>query len=536
MANSYVVNNISLSLDDNVESAFRIAKNKLKKINALTADAEFSVFRRSIDARKKNDIKFVYSVLATGNFGKIPETLQKREGIALLCDATPEVCIGEKPLSCRPLVVGTGPAGMFAALLLAENGYRPIVIERGGDVADRVKKTEEFINERKLDTETNIQFGAGGAGTFSDGKLVTRINDPASSYVLRRLVEFGAPKEILSIAKPHIGTDYLRKVVENVLLKITECGGDIHYHTRLDSIKRMSDGMLEATTNKGSFACSLVVLATGHSARDTYNSLIDSGLAIEPKPFSVGVRVEHLQKDIDRALYGDFCNHPALPRGEYALSADTDKRGVYTFCMCPGGQVVAATSEEGGVVVNGMSYHARDGRNANSAVVVSIFREDYGNTPKGAIEFQRRIERAAFVAGGNNYNAPICTVGDFLNDRFGSEPKSVLPTYMDGKGCTISKVGDFLPGFVCDSLKSGLLSFDKKVKGFAFEEAILSGAETRTSAPVRILRNESRCAIGTDNIYPCGEGAGYAGGITSAALDGMRTALEIIKVYKPFDR
>ena len=203
--------------------------------------------------------------------------------------------------------------------------------------------------------------------------------------------------------------------------------------------------------------------------------------------------------------------------------------------MCPGGQVVAATSEECGVVVNGMSYHARDGRNANSAVVVSIFREDYGNTPKGAIEFQRRIERAAFATGGNNYNAPICTVGDFLNDRFGSEPKSVMPTYMDGKGCTLSKVSDFLPGFVCDSLKSGLLSFDKKVKGFASEEAILSGAETRTSAPVRILRNESRCAIGTDNIYPCGEGAGYAGGITSAALDGMRTALEIIKVYKPFD-
>ncbi len=535
MANAYIINNISILLDDDEQSAFRIAKSKLKRINSLPADVKLSVFRRSIDARKKNDIKFVYSILAVGSFGKISEHILKKEGMTLISDPAPEIKLGEKPLSCRPLVVGSGPAGMFASLMLAENGYRPILIERGGDVCERVKKTDEFIKTRKLDAETNIQFGAGGAGTFSDGKLVTRINDPASAYILRRLVEFGAPEEILYLAKPHIGTDYLRRVVDNIMSRITERGGDIYYHTRLDSIKRKKDGTLEAVTNSGSIACSLIVLATGHSARDTYGHLIDAGFAIEPKPFSVGVRVEHLQKDIDYALFGDYAEHPALPRGEYALSADTDTRGVYTFCMCPGGQVVAATSEDGGVVVNGMSHHARDGKNANSAVVVSVFREDYGNTPMGAISFQRSIEQAAFAAGGKNYNAPVCTVGDFLNDRYGSEPKTVLPTYMNGEGCTLARVGDFLPPFACNSLKRGLSAFDKKIKGFASDGAVLTGAETRTSAPVRILRNESRCAIGTDNIYPCGEGAGYAGGITSAALDGMRTALEIMRVYKPWD-
>ena len=505
----------------------------MKKINYLPCDATFSVYRRSIDARKRDDIKFVYSVIVRGDFSVIPEKLQKREHIFELSDSEPCLEIGDKPLSARPLVVGSGPAGMFASLLLAENGYAPILIERGGDVAERVSKTDEFSKTRKLDTETNIQFGAGGAGTFSDGKLVTRINDKMSSYVLRRLVEFGAPDEILYLAKPHIGTDYLRHVVSAIMDRIVALGGEVHYHTRLDGIKRNKDGTVEAMTNKGAIHCQLVVLATGHSARDTYATLIASGYKIEPKPFSVGLRIEHLQSDIDSALYGKYASHPALPSGEYALSADTDTRGVYTFCMCPGGQVVSAASEENTVVVNGMSHHARNGRNANSAVVVSVFREDYGNTPTSAIEFQRKIEAGAFVAGGKNYSAPICTVGDFLNGKLSSEPSRVMPTYMDGKGVCLARIGDFMPEFVCKSLKSGLLAFDKRIKGFASDDAILTGAETRTSAPVRIMRDESRCAIGTDNIYPCGEGAGYAGGITSAAIDGIRTALQIMKTYKP---
>lgn len=534
MAFSYIINNIALSLDDSVESAYQIAKERLKKLKLLPRDVAFSLYRRSIDARKKNDIKFVYSVLVTGDFKPISELVLKKEQISALCDSTPKIVFGDNPLCSRPVVVGSGPAGMFAALLLAENGYAPILIERGGDVEERVRKIDEFSNSRILDIETNIQFGAGGAGTFSDGKLVTRINDNMCSYILRRFVDFGAPEEILYLAKPHIGTDYLRLVVTNIMQTIVRYGGEVHYHTRLDSLKRKSDGTIELNTTQGIINCPLVILATGHSARDTYASLISSGFAIEPKPFSVGVRIEHLQKNIDRALYGEYASHPALPSGEYALSANTDTRGVYTFCMCPGGQVVAAASEENTVVVNGMSHHSRNEKNANSAVVVSVFKEDYGNTPQKAIEFQREIESKAFFAGGKNYCAPLCTVGDFLNDKFGTQPKSVTPTYMNGNGVCLSRLGDFLPPFVCKSLKSGLLAFDKKISGFASEDAILTGAETRTSAPVRVLRGENRCALGTNNVYPCGEGAGYAGGITSAAIDGVRTALEIMKVYKPF--
>ncbi|MBE6695058.1 MAG: hypothetical protein E7587_01245 [Ruminococcaceae bacterium] len=532
---TYILKEIKLSLDKSSEAAISFAKKKIKALNLFSKETEFFIYRRSVDARKKDAIKLVYAVAISGNWTESEEDKLKQNGLSLLSEQKPLIEYGSEELKARPLIVGSGPAGMYAALLLAENGYKPILIERGASVSERAMQIEGFSSSRILDENSNIQFGAGGAGTFSDGKLVTRINDPYSAYVIERFIEFGAPESIRYLAKPHIGTDYLQGIVDKILNKVVALGGEVLYHTCFEGVKKLSDGSLFVKTNKGDISCGPLVLAIGHSARDTYGTLISSGFSLEAKPFSVGVRIEHLRKNIDEAMYGDYASHPALSSAEYSLSADTDKRGVYTFCMCPGGQVVAAASENGGVVVNGMSNHARDGMNSNSAVAVSVFREDYGNTPMKAIEFQRKIERAAFSSGGNNYNAPICTVGDFLNSKFGSEPTAVMPTYMDGKGCTLSKLDDFLPSFVCESLRNGLLSFDKKLKGFASDSAVLTGAETRTSSPIRILRNEARLALGEDLIYPCGEGAGYAGGITSASLDGIHTAQAIMKRYKPYE-
>ena len=532
---TYILKEIKLPLEKSGEAAISFTKKKIKALNLFSKESDFFIYRRSVDARKKDAVKLVYAVAVSGNWTESEEERLSRNGFVLLNDQKPSVVYGSESLKARPLIVGSGPAGMFAALLLAENGYKPILIERGAPVFERARQIEAFSSSRVLDENSNIQFGAGGAGTFSDGKLVTRINDPYSAYVIERFVEFGAPESIRYLAKPHIGTDYLQKIVDRILNKVVALGGEVMYHTRFESVRELSDGTLSVKTSKGDISCGVLVLAIGHSARDTYETLLSSGFSLEAKPFSVGVRIEHLRKNIDEAMYGGYASHPALSSAEYALSADTDKRGVYTFCMCPGGQVVAATSEIGGVVVNGMSNHSRDGLNSNSAVVVSVFRDDYGNTPMKAIEFQRKIERAAFASGGNNYNAPICTVGDFLNYKFGSEPTLVTPTYMNGKGCTLSKLDDFLPSFVCDSLRSGILSFDKKLKGFASDSAILTGAETRTSSPIRILRDDARAALGRELIYPCGEGAGYAGGITSASLDGIHTAQAIMQRYKPYE-
>ena len=447
-------------------------------------------------------------------------------------DTNIEFEYGAEPLYNRPLVVGMGPAGMFCALVLAENGYCPIIIDRGDSVKDRIQALEKFVETGELDTESNIQFGAGGAGTFSDGKLTTRINDKICNYVLSRFVEFGAPNEILIKSKPHIGTDILTKVVQNVLNKIEELGGQVIYRCRMDNINFASNDAVEIITTKGTFKTNALILALGHSARDTYRMLLSHNLVIEPKSYSVGVRVEHLQKDIDNALYGKFAGHPKLGVGEYNLS-NTKGRGVYTFCMCPGGEVVAATSMESGVCVNGMSKFARDGLNANCAVNVSVDKIDYGNNPYKAIDFQEHLEKQAYLAGGGNYYAPIQLMGDFLEGNVKHMPSRILPTYAGGKRTTVTSLEAILPDFVSQRLKEGFYSFDKKIKGFAVEDAVLTGIETRTSAPVRIIRNEKMTAISQPYIYPCGEGAGYAGGIMSSAVDGIRVATEIIKRYKP---
>ncbi len=534
-ADILTVNNIRLPVNASFEEAFSVAKLKLKRAGVSTAGLSYGIARRSVDARKKDDIAFVYSVHVSG-IKKIPEpSVLKNNNFSVYNAYNERPIIGDLPIGKPPLVVGSGPCGLFCALILAQNGYSPILIERGGSVTERKQATERFKKFGILDTDTNIQFGAGGAGTFSDGKLITRIQDPLSTYVMERLCEFGAPEEIRYLAKPHVGTDILSLVVENIIKEIERLGGKVYYHTKLTSVNFSDSGsVISVGTNNGDFACGALVLAVGHSARDTYEYIISRGIAVEPKPFSVGMRIEHLTEDIDKAMYGDFAGCEQLGHAEYALSHNTKERGVYTFCMCPGGEVVAAASEDAGVVVNGMSEHARDGKNSNSAVVCSVFREDYGNTPSSAIEFQRMIERKAFSAGGGDYSAPIITVGDFLDGRCQAGPTKVLPTYRNSEHVRLASPDKFLPDFVIKGIKGAIVDFDKKIKGFADRSAILTGAETRTSAPIRILRdNETRLALGFSNLYPAGEGAGYAGGITSAAIDGVRCAYALMKKFKP---
>ena len=519
---------IEMSESDIVEGV----KKKLASSGLKSSLYDIYLYKKSVDARKKDNIKLVCSFALTPK-GDKPLRFGNAGGLKVREIDSEEFFIGDIQPRKKypPLVVGMGPCGLFCALLLAECGYEPIIIDRGDDVKTRVAAIEGFYRSGILDTESNIQFGAGGAGTFSDGKLVTRINDPLVNYVLLRLHEFGAPDEILTKAKPHIGTDLLRGVVDNILQRIASLGGKVIYRCRFDGVIEGADGMT-AITSQGEISCSSLVLALGHSARDTYKKLLDTGFSIVPKPFSVGVRIEHRREDIEYGLHGKFAGHKSLGAAEYALSDTTTDRGVYTFCMCPGGEVMAAASEEGGVVVNGMSHYARDGRNSNAAVAVSVKLEDIeaynGSAVLGAIEFQRKIERAAFLEGGKDYGAPIQTVGDFLEGKEGSEPTLITPTYMNGERCKLSNMDRVLPDFITARLRAGLLSFDKKIKGYARPEAILTGAETRTSSPLRILRGEDLVAIGKNNIYPCGEGAGYAGGITSAAVDGIKVARAIL--------
>lgn len=529
----FVVNNIKLPVCASFKEAFSVAEKKLKSLGITTA-ADYRIYRRSTDARNKDKICFVYSIAARAANTRITDEELLSHGVSRIIDSDGlNYEMGEEKLLAPPVIVGAGPCGLFAALLLAEAGYNPIVIERGGDVKSRIAAHSRFLREHTLDCETNIQFGAGGAGTFSDGKLVTRINDPISSYVLKRFVEFGAPEDIVYVAKPHIGTDILTTVVENMITKIRELGGKVLFNTRFERPVFSGGSVKSIKTSSGDMPVGALILALGHSARDTYKNLIDAGVSLEAKSFSVGMRIEHLTEDIDTAMYGKMAGNSQLGHAEYNLSHNTSVRGVYTFCMCPGGEVVAAASECGGVVVNGMSKRSRDGRNSNSAVCCTVFREDYGSTPLLAIEYQRNIERRAFLSGGGGYRAPIITLGDFLSDELKHEPSRIMPTYMGGNVKLASPL-EYLPKTVTDAIKNSFSAFDKRISGFAAPDAVLTGPETRTSAPVRITRdNDTRVAIGYKNIYPAGEGAGYAGGITSASVDGIKTALSVIKRYKP---
>ena len=493
-----------------------------------TEPTDLTIHRKSVDARKKSAIKLVYSVCADLHISADAVESKIDKGFKLYSEACFEVKTGSKKLNGRPVIAGFGPAGIFCALALAERGYCPIVYERGGDVASRMKAIEHFNLTGELDTATNIQFGAGGAGTFSDGKLTTRINDPLCAYVLKKLVELGAPEDIVTKAKPHIGTDILVNVVDMAEKKLRELGGEVIYNSKLSVV---GDDIF-VRGEKVDYG--VLVLAIGHSARDTYSELLSAGYAIEPKAFSVGVRIEHLQSELDRAMLGDFAGDMTIGHAEYSLSHRNGDRGVYSFCMCPGGEVVAAASEEGGVVTNGMSRRMRDGVNSNAAIAVSVKHDDYGATPAGAIAFQRELESRAYAAGGSTYAAPMQTVGDFLNGKSGTEASRITPSYMNGNvvPCDMRSI---LPSFVCDMLDEGLRDFGRKIKGFDASDVPMTGVETRTSAPVRIMRGDSYTAFAHDRIYPCGEGAGYAGGIMSAAIDGLRVARAVIEKYAPLN-
>ena len=487
------------------------------------------IYRQSLDARNRADIHSVCSVMLRLFSKKREITLsERRKDVRYFEETEPEAKISTEKREGRVVIAGFGPAGMFCALLLSENGYRPIVLERGADVDSRESAVNGFWRGGVLDENSNVQFGEGGAGTFSDGKLTTRIGDPLCRYILKRFCEFGAPEEIMYLSKPHVGTDKLRGIVKNLRARVIENGGEIRFLSCLDGFSMSGGRITEAISGGEHIKTSAAVLAIGHSARDTFEMLLKNGVSLEPKAFAVGARIEHLQSDVDRSLYGKTSDELSLPKGEYQLSYRNGDRAAYTFCMCPGGEVVAASSEAGGVVTNGMSGFLRNGENANSALVVSVDKGDFPAGALGGMEFARKIERRAFDLT-KGYFAPAETVGSFLDG--GSDKPGVAATYRPGvELCGIEKA---LPDFVCNAMRDGIRKFSREMECFSNRGALLTAPETRTSSPVRITRGESGSALGFDNLYPCGEGAGYAGGIMSAAADGLRTAMRIMETFAP---
>lgn len=522
-----VVSGISLPMEEPSQTAEDQAR-ALVKGERVTASY---LIKKAVDARRKSDIRFVYTVglELEGEEAAVAARLN-RANVTVRPSIDLELPRGTDKLTSPPVVVGFGPAGMFAGLLLARMGLCPIILERGADVDTRAVQVEGFWSTGSLNSQSNVQFGEGGAGTFSDGKLVTRIGDSRCHFVLEQMVAHGAPAEILYQAKPHVGTDKLRNLVKSIRQEIIRLGGKVHFNTQLTGLVTTGGQLTGVDTTAGQLATQALVLAVGHSARDTFQTLWQQGVPMEPKSFSVGVRIEHLQSSIDRALYGDKAGHPLLPKGEYQLSHREGGRAVYTFCMCPGGVVVPAASEEGMVVTNGMSQYARDGVNANSAVVVSVNPADFGTGPLDGVEFQRRLETAAYLGGGGGYTAPAQTVGRFLAGTPGLALGSVEPSY--ARGIREASFDDLLSDHTVDLLRTGLRRFGRKMPGFDAPDALLTGLETRTSSPLRIPRGDNLESVGLAGLYPCGEGAGYAGGIVSAAVDGVRAAQAILAHYQ----
>ncbi len=526
------VNDIKLPLDYNEEKLksltakyINIEKDKIKSVK---------FFRRSIDARHKDNVQFIASVdveLTVSENSVLRRCRSEKVSVSKEYRYELPKC---KILEKRPVIVGAGPAGLFCALILARAGQCPILIERGKNVDERTKDVNEFWSGGKLRTESNVQFGEGGAGTFSDGKLNTGTKDIRSRMILTEFVKHGAPEEILFNAKPHIGTDKLKTTVKNIRQEIIDLGGDVRFETKLISLKSKDSAVTGAVIRSAdgrteNIETDNVVLALGHSARDTFKMLCDSGFMMTQKPFSVGVRIEHLQENINKAQYGKFFDNKNLGAADYKLNVHLKNgRGVYTFCMCPGGSVVAAASEENTVVTNGMSEFKRDRNNANSALLVGVNPNDYGSDhPLAGVEFQRKIEKAAFLSGGENYMAPVQRVGDLIARRNSTRIGAVVPSYEPGYN--FAKIEDYLPGFVCESLREAIPLLNGRLKGFADHDAVVTGAETRSSSPVRIIREDNLESVSMKGVYPCGEGAGYAGGIVSAAVDGVKCAEMILK-------
>ncbi|WP_298627524.1 FAD-dependent protein [uncultured Senegalimassilia sp.] len=605
------ISNLALPLDAGLEGkqAEKLVRRAASRaLNVAPNDiAEIRLLKRSVDARKKHDVHFVATLgveLAGGAQAEVAaiEAAAHRKGAANVKAHRPYEPLRVPQVGAsrqaqdepRPIVVGTGPAGLFCALYLARAGLRPLVVERGAAVDERMAAVDAFNAGEPLDPHTNIQYGEGGAGTFSDGKLTTNIKSPWAQHILHLFVEAGAPEEILWQAKPHIGTDLLVDIVRNIRKQIEHAGGEVRFNTQLTSLHFENGHLAQAEITRFSaqsetatelIPANRVVLACGHSARDTFELVRDAGVHMEQKPFSVGVRIEHPQQLINRSQYGKAADHSALGAADYKLSmhlrpqkGQEQGRGVYTFCMCPGGEVVCAASEPEGVVVNGMSRFARDGQNANSALLVGVGPEDFdGEDPLAGIKLQREMERAAYrtaiAAGGEPYQAPAQTVGDFLAHQAGGPSKQVKPTY--ARGVAWCDLHECLPPFVARAMEQALPQLDRRLRGFADPQAVLTGVETRSSSPVRIVRGKnmqaqlvpapasggarveagpqaqaqtqafsgSPAASGRPadaaapepetGLYPCGEGAGYAGGIMSAACDGLRVASALVESLRP---
>ncbi|EHD2250329.1 NAD(P)/FAD-dependent oxidoreductase [Vibrio vulnificus] len=489
----------------------------------------FSMFRRGYDARKKTNIQLIYTLdIEVANQDKLLAKFSKDPHVR----ETPDMeykYVAQAPanLTERPIVIGFGPCGLFAGLVLAQMGFNPIIVERGKEVRERTKDTFGFWRKRTLNPESNVQFGEGGAGTFSDGKLYSQVKDPNfyGRKVITEFVAAGAPEEILYVSKPHIGTFKLVTMIEKMRAKILELGGEIRFSTRVDDI-HMEDGQITGVTlsNGEELKSRHVVLAVGHSARDTFEMLHERGVYMEAKPFSVGFRIEHKQSMIDEARFGSNAGNPILGAADYKLVHHCKNgRTVYSFCMCPGGTVVAATSEEGRVVTNGMSQYSRAERNANSAIVVGISPEiDYPGDPLAGIRFQRELESNAYRLGGENYDAPAQKIGDFLKGRDPSALGDVEPSFTPG--IKLTDLEKALPPFAIEAIREAIPAFDRKIKGFASEDGLLTGVETRTSSPVCIKRDKEYQSVNLKGFYPAGEGAGYAGGILSAGIDGIKVA------------
>ncbi|MBN2897180.1 MAG: NAD(P)/FAD-dependent oxidoreductase [Clostridia bacterium] len=530
-------NQLKVTVQKDREKAIR---QKLCKQYRMKPEQLKSVLLRklSIDARDKGEIKWVCNVDFTTDCDDqlLKKNKQLTEAVENLYTLPTK---GTVALGRRPIIIGFGPAGMFAGLLLSEMGYAPIILERGESVEERTKSVTEFWETGVLNASSNVQFGEGGAGTFSDGKLTTRIKDIRCQKVLEYFVDCGAPEEITYLNKPHIGTDVLKTVVRNIRNRIIADGGEVRFNTQVTDLL-VEKGQISGVRleNGDVLESDQVILAIGHSARDTFELLKERQVDISPKPFAVGVRIEHPQSIIDYAQYGEGETQDLLGAADYALTYQASNgRAVYTFCMCPGGSVVAAASETGQVVTNGMSEYARDKANANSAVLVSVTPKDFaGDDPLAGMYFQRALEEKAFELGGSNYYAPVMRVVDFLGQSSCSDKAlnrmTVEPTYRPG--VSSSDFSALFPEFVTEAMREGLIAFGKKIKGFDMDQGLLTAVETRTSSPIRIVRdNETLESTSATGLYPCGEGAGYAGGIISSAVDGIKCAERIIEKYQP---